>query len=320
MRAAYITEHGTPDVIRYADLPVPTPGPTDVLVKVDMVSVNHVDTFVRSGAYATSTPFPFVIGRDLVGTVAGSSVARFAPGDRVWSNSLGHAGRQGSFAEYAAVPHDRLYHLPDGVDAELAAPLLHTAATAHLALFRTGSLAPGETVLIAGAGGGVGSALVQLAAAAGARVVATCSPTDFEWCETCGAEQVFDYADPELNTRLREAAGDGYDLWIDNSGRHDLQTAVAALAHGGRIIALAGMTARPELPIGALYTKDASIRGFAISNASTADLADAARLVNHLLSTKRLVSRARSPIPLSQAAEAHRQMEAGARDRILLTV
>jgi NADPH:quinone reductase-like Zn-dependent oxidoreductase len=110
MRAAYITELGPAEAIRVGELPVPVPGPTGVLVRVEVVVVDPVDTMVRSGAYRTATPFPFVVGRDLVGTVAevGAGVAGFAAGDRVWCNSLGHGGRQGSFAEYAVVPGERL--------------------------------------------------------------------------------------------------------------------------------------------------------------------------------------------------------------------
>jgi hypothetical protein len=140
VRAAYRTELGPPEAIRLGDLPVPEIGPTDVLVEVDAVTVNPVDTLVRSGAYQTPTPFPFVVGRDLVGTVAavGAGVAGFAAGDRVWCNSLGHGGRQGSFAEYAAVPAERLYHLPDGADPAAAVAWFHPAATAYLALYRHG--------------------------------------------------------------------------------------------------------------------------------------------------------------------------------------
>ncbi len=118
MRAAYITELGPADAIRVGELPVPAIGPTDVLVRVEVVAVDPVDTMVRSGAYPTPTPFPFVVGRDLVGTVAVAppGAAGFAPGDRVWCNSLGHGGRQGSFAGYAPVPAERLYHLPAAVD------------------------------------------------------------------------------------------------------------------------------------------------------------------------------------------------------------
>lgn len=142
MHAAFITQHGPATDIRYGELPEPVPGPTDVLVDVAAVSVNPVDTFVRSGLFRTPVPFPFVIGRDLVGTVAeaGPGAPGFTPGDRVWSNSLGHGGRQGPTAERAVVPADRLYHLPPGVDGTGAVAVVHPAATAHLALFAHGGL------------------------------------------------------------------------------------------------------------------------------------------------------------------------------------
>jgi NADPH:quinone reductase-like Zn-dependent oxidoreductase len=150
MRAAYITELGPAEAIRVGELPVPVPGPTGVLVRVEVVVVDPVDTMVRSGAYRTPTPFPFVVGRDLVGTVAevGAGVAGFPAGDRVWCNSLGHGGRQGSFADYAVVPGERLYHLPAGVDPVGAVAVAHPAATAYLALFRHGGLRPAEAVYV----------------------------------------------------------------------------------------------------------------------------------------------------------------------------
>ncbi|WP_422733117.1 NADPH:quinone reductase [Micromonospora sp. WMMD558] len=320
MLAAYLTELGGPEGIRIGHLPVPVPGPTDVLVRTALMAVNHVDTFVRSGGYRTQTPIPFVIGRDLVGTVVrtGEGVDDLAIGAKVWCNSLGHQGRQGSFAEFAVVPRERLYRLPAQADPATAVSVLHTAATAYLGLFRTGSLRPGETVLVAGAAGGVGSAAVQLAVAAGARVIATAVPEDFDWCRRCGADVLIDYRDQALPALLAEAAPEGFDLWWDNSGRHDLDLAVPLLKRGGRIIALAGMAARPVLPMGALYTRDASIRGFVISNASAADLAEAAAVVNDLLATNRLISRINGTYPLTAAAEAHRQMEAGVKGRILV--
>jgi NADPH:quinone reductase-like Zn-dependent oxidoreductase len=163
-------------------------------------------------------------------------------------------------------------------------------------------LRPGETVFVAGAAGGVGSAAVQLAVAAGARVIATAAPEDFDWCRRCGAHLLIDYHDQAaLPALLHQAAPEGIDLWWDNSGRHDLDLAIPLLKRGGRIIALAGMTARPVLPIGALYTRDASIRGFVISNASTADLAEAAAVINDLLATNRLISRINGTYPLTAA-------------------
>jgi NADPH:quinone reductase-like Zn-dependent oxidoreductase len=107
-----------------------------VLVRVELAAVDPVDLLVRSGAYRTPTPFPFVVGRDLVGTgaVAGPGAVGFAPGDRLWCNSLGHGGRQGACAEYAVVPAERCYHLPAGTDPVAVVALLHPAATAWLAL------------------------------------------------------------------------------------------------------------------------------------------------------------------------------------------
>ena len=285
MRAAYIEAHGSAESIKYGTLPTPVPGPTDVLVEVDAVAVNNVDTFVRSGAYETPVPFPFVIGRDLVGTVAavGAGVVDFAVGEAVWSNSLGHAGRQGAAAEYAVVPGDRLYHLPDGVDPLTAVALVHPTATAYLALAVHGLLRAGETVLVAGAAGHVGRAATVLARRAGARVVATASRADLEVCRRLGAEVAVDYRDPDLAGALHRAAMDGVDVHLDTSGHHDLDLAVGLLAPRGRIVLMAGLAARPELPVGAVYTRDARIIGFAISTASTADLAAAAERVNQLL-------------------------------------
>src|ERR671923_2177894 len=134
--AAYVTELGPPDRIRVGELPLPPLGPTDVLVAVEALAVNHVDTFVRSGRWRTPTPFPFVVGRDLVGRVveAGEGAVGFAPGERVWCNSMGHAGRQGAFATEVVVPAERLFHVPDGPDGSGLDPVdavavLHPATT-----------------------------------------------------------------------------------------------------------------------------------------------------------------------------------------------
>jgi NADPH:quinone reductase-like Zn-dependent oxidoreductase len=313
MRAAYIEAHGPAENIKYGTLPTPVPGPSDVLVEVDAIAVDNVDTFVRSGAYGTPVPFPFVIGRDLVGTVAavGVDVVDFAEGDLVWSNSLGHAGRQGAAAEYAAVPVDRLYHLPEGADRVKTVALVHPAATAHLALFVHGRLRAGETVLVAGGAGHVGRAATVLARDAGARVVATAGRGDLEECRRLGAEVVADYSDPDLGAALRDAAPGGVDVHLDTSGHHDLDLALGLLAPRGRIVLMAGLAARPELPVGAVYTRDARIIGFAISNASTADLADAAAQVNQLVAAGALQPRHVEELLLSEAAEAHRRLETG---------
>jgi NADPH:quinone reductase-like Zn-dependent oxidoreductase len=308
MIAAYVTRPGPADEIRIGRLQVPEPGSSEVLVKVRALAVNHVDTFVRSGAYRTRLPYPFVIGRDLVGTVV-TAAPGFVPGDTVWCDSLGLDGRQGSFSEYAAVPADRLYHLPGDVDPENAVASLHTAATAHLGLFREAGLRIGETVVVTGAGGGVGTATVQLAAAAGARVVATARPDDFDWCRRCGADEVVDYHDPDMYAEIAKLAPAGVDVFWDNAGRHHLERTVPLLARGGRMIIMAGLGATPVLPVGQLYTRDASLRGFVISNATVAELAAAATAINHLLARGTLVSRIGTRLPLTEAARSHRLQE-----------
>ena len=321
MSAAFIDALGGAGNIRIGDLPVPEPGATDVLVRMEASEVNHVDLFVRSGAFPTPLPFPFVIGRDLVGTVAavGEAVESFGPGDRVWSNSLGHDGRQGTFSEYVAAPVERLYRLPDGIDPAEAAPVLHAAATAYIGLVREARLRPGETIVVGSASGAVGTAIVQLAAAMGARVIAGASTDDDEWVTDCGAATVIDKHAADFHRQVDRAAPGGVDVWWDPSGSYDFDRCVPLLAQGGRVIAMAGMQAAPRLPIGDLYTRDASVLGFAISNASAADLAEAAQAINRMLATGRLRGRVGTTFHLAEAAEAHRALEDGrVRGRILI--
>ena len=321
MKAAYITTLGSPDVITYGELDRPVPGPTDVLVRVEAAAVDPVDTFVRSGAYRTPTPFPFVLGRDLVGTVAetGPGATRFAVGDRVWSHSMGHGGRQGVTAEYCVVGVDRLYHLPGDVDAARAVAVLHPVATAHLALFRHARLRPGETVLVIGGAGNVGRAATVLAARAGARVLAVARAETAPDCLRAGATAVVDHRDPDAAEQLRELTGDGVDVHLDTSGHQDLDAALAVVGHGARVVLMAGLTARPVLPVGAVYPRDVSLVGFAISNASVDDLAGTAHVINHGLADDAFPIPVTVELPLSRTAEAHRMIEAGGvRGRIVL--
>ncbi len=321
MHAAYITELGSPDVIVYGQLPQPVPGPTDVLVRVDAVAVNPVDTFVRSGAYRTPTPFPFVLGRDMVGTVTevGPGATGFIVGERVWSHSLGHAGRQGATAEYCVVSVDRLYHLPDGVEPVRAVAVLHPMATAHLALFRHARLMPGQTLLIVGGAGNVGRAATALAAGAGARVLVLARAENTPECLRAGATAVVDYRDPDTTEQLRELAPDGVDVHLDTSGRPDLEAALAIVGHGARIVLMAGLTARPVLPVGAVYARDITIVGFAISNAGVDDLAASATAINRALAADELDIPITAELPLLETAQAHRRLEAGGvRGRIVL--
>lgn len=321
MAAAYVQQLGGPDQINYGELPLPDPGPGDVLIKVDGVAVNHVDTFVRSGSFPTALPSPFIVGRDLVGTVAGvgQNVDQFRVRDRVWCNSLGHAGRQGAAAQYALAPADRVYRLPDDADPTTAVAVAHPAATASLALSVHGRLRAGETLYVAGGAGHVGSALITFGKEYGASVVTSAAEHDRDYCSALGADRVLDYQDSGLFDHLKEFAPDGVDVAIDTSGRQDLAAMISTLALGGRIVLLAGMGASAALDVGSLYTRDRSLIGFVISNAGSDQLAAAAEEINALLARQTLAPRMITPMPLSKAATAHDQLERGrTRSRIVL--
>ncbi len=302
-------------------LELPPLGVDDVLVRVGAAGVNHVDTFVRSGAYPTPVTFPFVIGRDLTGVVVrpdgGSNPAAggFADGEAVWCNSMGYDGRQGSCAEFVAVPAERLYRLPAGADPVAAVAVLHTAATAHLGLVERARVQPGETVVVAGAGTGVGSAVIQLAVDLGSRVIGIDRIENHTWCRRCGANVVLDRGDPHLGDRLAGLVRGGVDVYWDCTGRPDLDLMVPLMARGGRIVTVAGMGARPVLPLGPFYLRDLTLWGFVISNASVGDLAAAADTVNRGLAQGWLHGRVRAVLPLAGAASAHRMIESGAVDR-----
>lgn len=312
MTAAYVDDLGPAGGIRVGLLPVPVLGSADVLVAVEVVGLNHVDTYVRSGRYPTPVPRPFVVGRDLVGTVAAApETTGFSAGDRVWCNSLGHEGRQGSFAQYAAVPPERLYRLPDGVDPETAVAVAHPATTAFLGWFVHAQLRPAETVFVGGGGGNVGTAAIQMAAFAGARVIASSRPEDFEHCRLAGAEVVLDYRDQQLAERVAEAAPEAVNIVWDTSGHHDFGLVATAGAPGARVLVTAATSPSSSVPLPQLYTRDVSVLGFVISRASVEDLVAAASLINDMLSHRLLTTQITEVLPLEQTEQAHQRLEAG---------
>ena len=313
MRAAFIEETGPVASIRIGDIPVSPLRPHELRLDVLAASVNPVDLLVRSGRFPTTLAFPQALSRDAVGRVValGEDSRGFEVGDLVWTNSLGHAGRPGAAAEQVNVDADRAYPLPPGTDPVRAVAVVHPAATAYLALTVHGLVRAGETVLVVGAGGNVGSATVEIAAEAGARVVAVASAADAQHCHDLGATFVVDYADPGWPDEVRDRFPRGIDVHVDAAGVNDLTTTVDLLGHGGRAVVLAGMGSCPTLPVGALYTKDASVRGFAISHATTDDLAAAADVINRLLRRRRLGPRSLLRLPLDAAARVHTWLENG---------
>jgi 2-desacetyl-2-hydroxyethyl bacteriochlorophyllide A dehydrogenase len=310
MRTAVIHCCGAPQEIEIIEAEVPTPTRDEVLISVEYAAVNHVDTFVRSGAWATPMSCPFTVGRDAVGRVAavGSAVDRFHPGQQVWCNSLGHDGRNGATAEFVTTSQRRVYPMPHGITPEEMAALAHPAATAQLALFRHARLTVNETVLIVGAAGNIGSAAVVLARAAAARVVATAHPRDHDYLRRLGADTVLDYRDDE--TFVARCSGE-IDVILDTSGNNDLPRFVNMLQRHGRVVLIAGMTSQPVLPVGPVYLKSLNVTGFAISYATVDELENTARHLNWAVENLGLRPRHVEVLDLGDVATAHELLERG---------
>jgi NADPH2:quinone reductase len=313
MKAAFIEQTGGPDVIRYGDLPVPQPADGEVLVRVRAVSVNPIDTYIRSGAVAMPLPIPYVIGCDLAGVVEqlGSGVRDLKPGDRVWGSNQGLLGRQGTFAEYAAVREEWLYPTPQGVRDSDAAAVALVGITAHLGLFRCARLTGGETVFVNGGTGGVGAMVLQMAKAAGARVIATVgSKEKAAICRGWGADLVLNYKTDDVAAAIRSFTGDeGVAVWYETQREPDFVRTVPLLRRRGRMVIMAGRQAEPVFPVGAFYTKDLSLYGFAMFNASPAEERACAADINRWLTAGQLRVPIGKTFPLSEAAAAQRIQE-----------
>jgi len=315
MKAAFIERPGPAESIVHGDLPDPVPGAREAVVRVRASAVNPIDTYVRSGLVAMPLPQPFVVGCDLAGEVVavGAEVDRLRPGMRVWGSNQGLLGRQGTCAEFAAVDERWLYPTPDEVSDREAAAAALVSITAHLGLVSHGRVRPGEIVFVNGGSGGVGSAVVQIAGALGARVIATAGAAEKQTLvRGWGAEVVLDYRDPEIVARTRAVAADGVDVYWETQREPDFDRMVATLAEGGRMILMAGREARPVFPVGPFYVKGCSLHGFVMFKASPAEQAAAAVDINRWLAAGRLRVPIDRVLPLARTAEAHALQEAAA--------
>jgi NADPH2:quinone reductase len=312
MKAAYITQTGTPDVITYGDLPAPKPTRRQCLIKVAAVDVNPIDVYVRSGAIPVKQTFPAILGRDLAGTVveAGAGVKDFKVGDRVWATNQGSEGRPGTFAEFAAVDHRWLHPIPEGVSDEDIVALSLVGITAQLGLVRNAHLHSGETLFVNGGSGGVGSCVVQMAKILGARVITTAG-TDQKVaaCRDLGADLAINYKTQDVAAAVKEFAPEGVNVWWETLREPDFEKTISLLALRGRMILMAGRDARPTFPVGPFYVKDCSLHGFAMFNASAREQRAAANAINRWMSEGKLRARIDRVLPLAQAAEAHRLQE-----------
>ena len=312
MRAAYIKEIGPPENIIVGDLPEPKPTASQVLVRVTAASVNPIDTYIRSGGPQADLPQPYILGSDLAGVVkaVGPDASRFHIGDRVWGANQGVLGRQGTFAEYAAIDERWLYPTPDSVPDEQAAAMALVGITAHLGLVDEARLDAGETILVNGGSGAVGSTVIQMARALGARVIATTSGEDkLEYCRSLGAELVLDHAADDLVDQVHRIAPQGVHIWWETSRTPNLDVAVACLGRRGRLILMAGRTARPELPVGPFYSKCCRLLGFVMFHAAPESQRRAAERINRWLASGALKAKIDRIARLDETAELHRLQE-----------
>ncbi len=311
MKAAFIHQPGPPESIVFGDLPKPGISPNQVLVRVGAVSVNPIDTYIRGGLIKLNLPQPFIPGCDLAGIVerVGASVKRFQPGDRVWGSNQGLLGRQGTFAEFAAVEEQWLYPTPEKVSDEDAAAISLVGLTARLGLQRA-QLRAGEILFINGGTGGVGSAVVQIAKAMGAQVITTAGTDEkVTQCRKLGADLALNYQTQDVDAAVRESAPSGVNVWWETLREPNFERTVPLLAMRGRMVVMAGREAKPLFPVGPFYVKDCALLGFAMFNAPADEQRACAGDLNRWLAEGKLRARIDRVLPLAQTAEAHRLQE-----------
>jgi NADPH:quinone reductase-like Zn-dependent oxidoreductase len=237
MKAFVVDRYGDADTVRAADVPEPTPGAHDVLVRIRAASVNPVDLKIRNGDFKAVLPLraPFVLGFDLAGTVVavGAAVTRFAVGDEVYA--LSEQGRMGAFAELIAIHQDDVAAKPTTLDMAEAASVPLVGLTSWQALVERADLRPGQKVLIHAGAGGVGSIAIQLAKHLGAVVAATASATKTDLVKSLGADVVIDYRKQVFETVLHD-----YDVVLDTVGGETLDKSLRVLRPGGTVVSIAG--------------------------------------------------------------------------------
>lgn len=313
MKAAYIEKTGPADSIRVGELPDPKPGQGEVLVRVKATSLNPIDLYIRDGSVPMPLSFPYVVGCDVAGTIEklGPGASRFRAGDRVWGSNQGLLGRQGATSELASVSEDWLYPTPANVSDVDAAAMALVGITAHVGLFDRGQLKAGETVYVPGGSGGVGSMVIQMAKAVGARVAISAGREEgLALCRSLGADLVLNYKTDDIPAGLREFAPEGIDVWYETQREPNLEVSVPLLRRWGRMILMAGRGAQPKLPLGSFYPRNCSILGFGMFNYPPETQRRCAEDINRWTQAGQLKAIVGKTFPLEQTAEAHKFLEA----------
>ncbi len=333
MKALYFVEHGGPEVLHYGDLPDPTPGPGEALVRVGAVSLNHLDLWVRRGGPAFERlPKPHVGGADVAGVVAGygEDTAGLPVGTRVvaapgWVEGEDEWTRRGEdsvspkyrivgehawggCADYVVVPASSLMPMPDAFDFPSAAAPMLVYLTAWRMLVKRAALRAGETIAIVGAGGGVNSAAIQIAKYMGATVYAiTSTPAKMAQAEALGADHAINYRNEDWSKAVFLATGKrGVDVVVDNVGAPTWTASIRALVRGGRLVNVGGTGgAVVEMDLRLVFSKQISILGSTMG--SRQDFHD----VMSLVWQRKLAPVIDCVLPLREGRAAHARLEEG---------
>ena len=310
MKAIQVSQTGGPEVLVPVDLPQPKPKANEALVQIKAAGVNFIDVYFREGRYPTQVPF--VNGQEGAGVVTevGSDVTEVQPGDRV-----AYTGVLGSYAEYAAVPANRLVKIPDELSFEQAAAAMLQGMTAHYLLHSTYKLQAGETALIHAAAGGVGLLLVQMAKKIGARVIGTAGTQEkAQLARDAGADECIVYTEADFETETRRLTdGKGVNVVYDGVGKETFDKDLNVLVPRGYLVLFGGASgAVPPFDLiklsqkGSLFVTRPTLVHYI---ATREDLEWRAADVLGMIVNGDLKLRVHKTYPLADAAQAHRDLE-----------
>jgi NADPH2:quinone reductase len=322
MKAIRVSEFGEPSVMKLQDMPDQAAGPGQILLKVGASGVNPVDTYIRAGKYAMLPALPYTPGADGAGTVeaVGSDVHGFSPGDRVYFGGTVAGRASGSYAEKALCTVDQVHRLPANISLQQGAALNVPYVTAWRALFEKGRAQAGETVLIHGASGAVGTAAVQMATAAGLRVFGTAgTERGRSLARKQGAHEVFDHSASDYQQQIaQKTGGKGVDLVIEMLANVNLARDLEMIVPRGRVV-IVGNRGALEFNPRSIMSKDAVVTGFTNWNATPKELATAHAAIIAGLERCGYSPEVGKEVPLADAPQAHELvMKPGAYGKIVL--
>jgi NADPH:quinone reductase len=318
MKAIRVNQFGGPEVLKLEEIPQPSPGPGQVLVRIRAAGINPVETYIRSGSTPNKPALPYTPGNDGAGTVEslGDGVKSFKAGDRVYvGGSL-----TGTYAEFALCDAAQIHPLPEKVSFSQGAGVNTPYATAYRALFQRAHAVAGDVVLIHGATGGVGIASVQIARAAGLTVIGT-GGTDKgrELVKAQGAHHVLDHKSPQYFTQLMGLTQNrGVDVILEMLANVNLGKDLTVLARGGRVCVI-GSRGPVEINPRDAMSRDAAILGVMLYNATEHELAGIHSALVAGLENGSLRPVIGRELPLADASAGHQAvMEPGAHGKIVL--